>query len=162
MGTVKGLYRLVVVFLFFVPLAACTDPEYTEIRFQEFPEQYQQYDRMPWEMFEIEDFFSAYEVTLNDFPEEQYLDDYIDELMVVSTGNRFVTTQQGDFIYIVGCKPHFCGVARVFVLFDPKSKRAWAFAYDLGLFGNFEVWLGQPDQRKKMLMIELESMLSGI
>ncbi len=57
MMTVKMVYRLTILFFVVSLLLGCADSEYGEIRFQEFPEQYQHYDRMPWEMLEL-DFFS--------------------------------------------------------------------------------------------------------
>lgn len=162
MFRVRPVIFLAIILFLSSLLFACTDQEYNEIQFQEFPPSYQQYDRMPWEMLELDTFSDAYTKILEDFPGDQYLDDYISEIFVVSTGNRFVSTHQGSFIYMVGCKPHFCDVARVFILFDPEDKSAWAFAYDLGITGNFEVWLGQPDDKIKKLMRELESMIHWI
>ena len=150
----KSIYLIVIA----LSLVACSMTEYTDVSFKEFSEEYQVYDRHPWEMLELEDFSKAYEVILDDFPVNQYLDDFISEVFVVSSGNKFVTTHQGDFVYMVGCKPHFCDVARLYILFNPENKKVWAYAYDLGVSGNFEVWLGHPDKKDKKLMHTLESM----
>lgn len=158
MVTVRLICHFLIVTCVGLLLISCSNHEYTEIQIQKFPTQYQRYDRMPWEMLELEDFSKAYEVILDDFPINQYLDDFISEVFVVSSGNKFVTTQQGDFVYMVGCKPHFCDVARLYILFNPANKMVWAYAYDLGVSGNFEVWLGHPDKKDKKLMRTLESM----
>ena len=132
-------FKVILVFWVALYIVACHPTEYTEVRFQEFPEAYKQYDRYPWEMFELEEFSAAYLEILDDFPDDQYPDEFIYDLFVVSSGNRFVTTTQGAFVFMAGCKPHYCDVSRIFVLYDPEDKRAWAYAYDLGVIGEFEV-----------------------
>ena len=144
----KRLFLLVSVLLL---LTACRDPEYTNVRVETFPPQYQRYDRLPWEMLDLQEFSAIYTKILADFPSDQYLDDFVSELGVVATHNRFITTDQGDFVYMQGCKPHCCGSAQLFVLFDPKNMQVWAEAIDLGVLGHYDVWLGHPAPEVKRL-----------
>ncbi|MDT8284903.1 MAG: hypothetical protein RQ767_05205 [Thermovirgaceae bacterium] len=148
-----------ILLLMLVLLPSCAPKEYEDIMIGEFPEKYKNYDVLPWEMLEDERFFAAYENILEDFPEDQYLDRYISELYVVASGNRFVTTRQGPFIFSVGCMPHACTVARVLVLYDPDRNRVWAYAYDLGVHGRYEVWLGKPNEHIKKLVDDLDIMI---
>ena len=159
---VKPAVHLIIISFLIVLLSACTDQGYTDIHFQEFPASYQQYDRMPWEMLEIEPFATAYEKILEDFPSDQYIDPFISDIFVVSSGNRFVTTRQGNFIFMVGCKPHCCTETRLFILFDPESKGVWSNVFDFGVTGKFDLWLGHPDEKTRMLIEMLESMVRGI
>ncbi len=105
-------------------------------------------------------FQKLYAEILDDFPSNHYLDEFISEIFVVACGNRFVTTRLGDFIYMVGCKPHCCASSRLFILFDPQAEKVWASAYDLGVNGHLDIWLGQPNKKTKKLMRTLESMIS--
>ncbi len=159
---VKPVIFLAIILFLSSLLFACTDQDHTEIRFQAFPDSYQQYDRMPWEMLEFKPFVAAYEKNLDDFPSDQYMDTFISEICIVSTGNRFVTTKQGNFIFMVGCKPHCCTETRLFILFDPKKNRVWANVFDFGVTGKFDIWLGHPDEKTRKLIVTLESMVSGV
>ncbi len=159
---VKPVIFLAIILFLSSLLFACTDQDHTEIRFQAFPDSYQQYDRMPWEMLEFKPFVAAYEKSLDDFPSDQYMDSFISDIFVVSSGNRFVTTKQGNFIFMVGCKPHCCTETRLFILFDPKKNRVWANVFDFGVTGKFDIWLGHPDEKTRKLIVTLESMVSGI
>lgn len=142
-----------------VVLVSCTPSAYEDVQIGEFPEKYKKYDIYPWEMMEDQGFSSAYEEILDDFPADQYLHEFVSDLHVVATGNRFVSTSQGPFIFSVGCMAHACPEARVLVLYDPNRNSAWAYAYDLGVHGRFKVWLGQPNDRIKKLIDDLDIMI---
>jgi hypothetical protein len=45
------------------------------------------------------------------------------------------------------------------MLYDPDQNRVWAYAYDLGVYGRYEVWLGKPNDQNKMLIDELAIMI---
>jgi len=158
----KRIVHLIIISFLVSLLSACTDQNYTDIHFQEFPASYQQYDRMPWEMLEIKPFATAYEKSLDDFPSDQYMDTFLSDIFVVSSGNRFIATQQGDFIFMVGCKPHCCTETRLYILYNPKKNRAWVNVFDFGVTGKFDLWLGHPDEKTRKLIERLESMVSGI
>lgn len=156
---VKKIISLVSVFLLMLFLPACTPSAYEDVMIGEFPEKYKKYDVLPWEMLEDHRFSLVYEEILDDFPKDQYLHEFVSELYVVATGNRFVMTRQGPFIFLVGCMPHSCTVTRVLVLYDPDRNRAWAYAYDFGVHGRYEVWLGRPNDQIKKLIDDLDIMV---
>ena len=160
MRTLKKRCFLAVVLLLLSLSAACADSEFTEIKFTKFPEKYQQFHRYPWEMFDFEEFSQAYQKILEDFPDGTYRDDFIFELFVVSTQNRFVSTNQGGFVFMGGCKPHYCGAAEIFVLYDPEKAKAWALILAVDIFPRpkYEAWLGNPDQNTKQLIEKLREM----
>jgi len=131
---------------------SCSSDEYTGIEIKEFPEEYKQYDCYAWEMLELDDFARAYDKMLKDFPRELFMEDFVLELGLVNSGNKFVSTDQGNFIYISGCKPHFCITTMLYALYDPQRNIVWAFlsGYDHSS-DEHDIWLGQPDTKTRTL-----------
>ena len=155
-GGIKSIIQ-VMVFIFLCFVVSCSSGEYTGIEIKEFPEEFKQYDRYPWEMLQLEKFSEAYNGILEKFPRKNYMDDFIFQLGVVSSGNRFVYTEQGSFVFIYGCKPHFCLTAQTFVLYDPDNQMVWAYisGLDIHSSADFNIWLGSPDPKKKKLIKHL-------
>ena len=110
-----------------------------------FPQQWAAYQVYAYATLDQAAFQRPYQNAINQLPAAVKRSDgpWLAPMKMRSALNRFLSTPQGEFVYISGCKPHHCGT-NAGVVFDPATgKLALLLEKPIGApkAGRYQRWL---------------------
>jgi hypothetical protein len=114
------------------------------IEYVSFPDLFKRYDIYPWETLTIDEFKKAYAEMLGSKNHEAW----VNSLTGTGNKNKMLHVAKEHLLLIAICKPHFCDMNQMLILFNPALKKCYAISAGDGKF----FYLGTPDDNMKNLL----------